>query len=451
MNKSDSERIATVLKSSGYSPTPNRKEADLVVINVCSIRQSALDRVYGLISNIKNKKSRLYQGLDEQIKTQIKNQKIILTGCILPKDKEKLKNKVDLIFDINQLTNLPQMLSQTNTNLSRHLAIKEFDNLAIKQLNNYLSIKPCYSTFPFAYLPIMTGCNNFCTYCVVPYTRGREVSRPVEEIICEVKELIKRGYKKIILLGQNVNSYKSKTPNSKLKKVNFPKLLKIVNNLPGDFWLTFITSHPQDFSDELIETMTKCEKVMPYLHLPVQSGDNQVLKKMNRHYTVAHYKELIKKIREKFAKIREGFEKNICISTDIIVGFPGETKKQFAQTARLMREIKFDMAYIAKYSPRPGTAATKLKDNIPLKEKEKRWKILAKILEKTALKNNKKYLNKTVEVLIEKQSGNSLYGQTKTFKNVKVYSPEQKITGEIVEVKIKKISPWGLAGELIKN
>jgi len=461
MNKSNSEWLAAVLEKIGYSPTPKKEKADLIIINVCSVRQSAIDRVYGLILNIKNKKP----------KTQIKNQKIILTGCLLEKDRKNLQDKVDLIFDIKDLNKLPKLLGIRNWKL---------------EIGEYLDIRPKYSTFPIAYVPIMTGCNNLCAYCVVPYTRGREISRPLGKIICEVKELIKRKYKMIVLLGQNVNSYQGKIKNQKspkqslrdatgqakikminqklkseqsLKIITFPELLKMINDIPGDFWLTFVASHPKDLSDELIETMAKCEKVMPYLHLPVQSGDNQILKKMNRHYTVSHYKKLIKKIREKFALIRNKFEKDICISTDIIVGFPGETRRQFANTIKLMREIKFDMAYLAKYSPRPGTAAAKLKDDVPQKEKERRWKILAGILEKTALEKNKKYLGRITEVLIKNKKNGYYFGQTKTFKNVKVKlttdneqlttDNSQKMIGKIFKLKIVKTMAFGLMAEEI--
>jgi tRNA-2-methylthio-N6-dimethylallyladenosine synthase len=248
----------------------------------------------------------------------------------------------------------------------------------------------------------MTGCNNFCSYCVVPHTRGREKSRPADEIIKEIKNLIKIGCKEILLLGQNVNSYKSASsatsysssetrktgrvekskPNSSrqartINNVNFSQLLRLINALPGDFTIKFLSSHPKDMSDSLINAIAECEKVSKEIHLPVQSGDNTILRKMNRKYTAAHYKKLIKKIRQKMP--------NAIISTDVIVGFPGETKKQFANTVKLFKELKFAKAYIAQYSPRPGTAAYKLKDNVSIQEKKHRWKILNEIINK---KNN---------------------------------------------------------------
>lgn len=258
---------------------------------------------------------------------------------------------------------------------------------------DYFRIKPKYSNKTISYVPIMTGCNNFCSYCVVPYARGREISRPAEEILKEIKNLIKKGYKKICLLGQNVNSYKFpisnfqfsnkfKTcgklvkfiQNPKLKIINFPLLLGFICNLSGDFKISFMTSHPKDMSDELIDAMAKCAKIKKELHLPVQSGDNEILKKMNRHYTVENYLKLVKKIRKKMGKI--------FLSTDIIVGFPGETKKQFENTVKLCEKIKFNKAFVSQYSPRPGTMAFKLKDDVSKKEKKRRWEILDKMINK---------------------------------------------------------------------
>lgn len=319
MNVSDNEKIASVLERRGYRRASKEKEADLIAVNMCSVRQSAVDRAYAKINKY------------------YKTKKIILAGCILQTDKKKLKDKVAEFWHPDK----------------------------------YFECSPKYQNESSVFVPIMTGCNNFCAYCVVPYTRGREVSRKADEIIKEVKSLIKKGYKEIILLGQNVNSYKN-------KKVNFPDLLKKINTLKGGFRLNFLTSHPKDMSDELIETMAQCKKLTPCLHLPMQSGDNQILKKMNRHYTTTQYKNLIRKIRQKIPGIK--------ISTDIIVGFPDETKKQFQSTANLCKAVKFDKAYISKYSARPGTPAAELKDNVSLQEKKRRWQILEKLINKKHVK-----------------------------------------------------------------
>lgn len=428
MNKSDSERIATALESIRYQPASKIEQADLIVVNMCSVRQSAVDRVYGLDKKF------------IELKKQNPKLKTVLTGCVLLPDKNKLKKQFNLIFDIKNLTKLSKILCSPFI-IPRSNALE------------YFSVPPASDSPVSAYVPIMTGCNNFCAYCVVPYVRGREISRPAQEIINEIKELIKKGYKEIILLGQNVNSYKD-------RNIDFPKLLKSINNLPGKFWIRFLTSHPKDLSDELIEIMTKGEKITEYLHLPVQAGNNQILKKMNRDYTVEYYKNLIRKIRKNispapFSDNASHFSKNaslnrcgISISTDIIVGFPGETKKQFKQTVKLMKWAEFDMAYTAQYSPRPMTAASKLNDDVPKEEKKKREKILTKILKKTALKNNKRYVNKTIEVLIqEKTKDNSFLGKTRTFKNVKIKNPKGSLKiGQFVKVKITGATPWGLEG-----
>ncbi len=405
MNRSDSERIAAILEKTGYKLTSKINEADLVVVNMCSVRQSAVNRVYGLIQKF------------QKLKIVNCKLKIVLTGCVLKKDKIKLNNYFDFIISIKDIIKLPRIL-----------------NKKIKfNTKNYLSIKPVCSTDFTAFVPIMTGCNNFCTYCVVPYIRGREVSRPAKEIICEVKNLVKRGYKEIWLLGQNVNSYKN-------KNINFPKLLKSVNDIPGKFWIRFTSSHPKDFSDELINIMAKSKKYGRYLNLPVQAGDDKVLKKMNRPYTIAQYKNLVKKIRDRIP--------GISLSTDIIVGFPGETKKQFGNSVKLFKEIKYDMAYIAEYSPRPGTTSAKMEDNIPKEEKIRQRRILTEVLKKTALEKNKRYIGKTVEVLIdEKKRNNSWIGKTKEYKTIEVES-DKNLLGRIIRAKVIKALVWGLKGRL---
>jgi len=337
-NKSDSERIATILEKEGYWPAPKIDEADLIVVNMCSVRQSAVDRVYGLAPKFK------------KLKTKNPGLKTVLTGCILKKDQEKFRKVFDSIWP----------------------------------MRDYFQITPkCQNNFR-AFIPISNGCNNFCSYCVVPFVKGPLVCRDHKEILEEVKNVVNKGFKEIWLLGQNVNDYQSPTNPS----INFPKLLKIVNDIPGNFWIRFTSPHPMNFTDELIEVMAKSKKVAKYLHLPVQSGDNEILKKMNRPYTVEQYKNLVKKIREKMGPAKAGGRRagrspDINLSTDVIVGFPGETKKHFENTVKLFREIKFNIAYIAKYSPRPGTAAFQLKDDVPLAEKKRREKILREILTNT--------------------------------------------------------------------
>ena len=336
MNKSDSERISAYLEQKNYEPAKSEKQADLIIINMCSVRQSAVNRVYDKISKLKTQNSKL------QLKAKSFNKiNIILTGCVLERDKKKFK---DLGVEI-----------------------KKFGQLPIKKKNQIKT----------AYVPIMRGCNNFCSYCVVPYTRGREKSRPVKEIIREVRALVQQGHRKIMLLGQNVNSYKCKVQSAKLKKENkkitdFVDLLKVISQLPGNFKIGFLTNHPKDMSDELIDEIARNKKIIKEIHLPIQSGDNAILKKMNRKYTREDYLKLVEKIKDKIP--------NVQLTTDVIVGFPGETKKAFENTVDLFKKAGFSNAYIAKYSPRPGTAAYSLRDDISHQEKKERWQQLREFL-----------------------------------------------------------------------
>ncbi|MFC1663608.1 tRNA (N6-isopentenyl adenosine(37)-C2)-methylthiotransferase MiaB [Patescibacteria group bacterium] len=411
MNKSDSERITTLLEKIGYKKVSKMSEADLFVVNMCSVRQSAVDRVYGLLPKF------------ERLKKKNKNFKTVLTGCIVKKDKQKFTKKFNLILGIKILPQWPKYLKASNYK---------------PKTKDYLNISPKHKSNFSAFIPISNGCDNFCTYCVVPYTRGRIICRSHREIIKEAKNVIKKGFKEIWLLGQNVNDYQSPTDSS----INFAKLLKKINDIPGNFWIRFTSSNPKDFSNELIDVMAKYQKVTDYLNLPVQSGDNEILKKMNRPYTTEKYKKLVKKIREKIPEI--------CLSTDIIVGFPEEIKKQFENTVKLFKEIKFDMAYIAKYSPRPQTAAFNLKDSVSQKEKERRWKKLSEILKETALKKNQKYIGKELEVLIEKAENGFLIAKTKTYKTVKIpYSKKKIKIGSFIKVKIIDALSWGLKGKLL--
>ena len=495
MNWSDSERIATVLEDAGYSPVLNINEANLIVINMCSVRQSAVDRVYGIIQKIQKLKTNLYpKGLRRNVGAYgASTPKAILSGCILKKDLEKFKNHFDYILSIKTLKLWPEFLKKEKYFYYPNPRSPEFNE---KSRIDYLKTKSKNLNNFSAFVPISTGCNNFCTYCVVPYTRGPEFSRQAENILNEVKTLIEQGCKEIWLLGENVNSYKSEIRNPKSetnskfkiqnsKQTNFSNLLRMINNIPGNFWIRFTSSHPKDFSDELIETMAKCKKVTPYLNLPVQSGDDEILKKMNRPYTAKHYKNLVKKIRNAFKKYRKGLEKNIFLSTDVIVGFPGETKKQLKNTAKLFKEIKFDMAYISQYSLRPvreserisyskninfsngaspETTAAKMEDTISRQEKARREKVLTEILKETALENGKKFKEKEIEVLIEKNKNNFLIGKSRHYKTVKIeilepniqnpassiQHPASNLIGKFVEVKIIDAAPFGLKGKLIE-
>ncbi len=417
MNKSDSERITGYMNLHNFKET-SREKADIVFITTCGIRQTAEDRIYGLVP---------------QIKKDNKNVFIIITGCLSGREDviKRLEAGVDLWLPI---TDLPQ--------LAEKLGIKKED----KKMNNYLSILPKHNSEFSAFVPIGNGCDNFCTYCVVPYARGREVYREAEEILDEVKNLANSGYKEITLIAQNVNSYTSESKKD-IKKINFSQLLELVNDIDGDFWIRFSTSHPKDMSEELIEIVAKCNKVCKHIHLPVQAGDNEILKKMNRGYTVTHYLKLIDLIKEKLP--------NASITTDSIVGFPGETEEQFNNTVKLYYKVGYDMTFVSQFSPRFGTAAAKMEDNVSKEEKTRRENILLDIVQKSALKNNQHYLNKSVKVLIEGVSRKGLlFGKTDSFKVVKVNHESpiknyEDFIGKFVDVKINEIKELSLYGKLI--
>jgi tRNA-2-methylthio-N6-dimethylallyladenosine synthase len=405
MNISDAERAAAVLEQINYKRTRNMNEADLILVTMCSIRQSAVDRIHGLVDKF------------EVIKKSKPKLKTILTGCVLKKDKKIFVEGFDYVLDIKDAKRIPDLLG-----------IKK----RLKNETDYLDITPKYENNFSANVPIMTGCNNFCSYCVVPYVREREVSRPAKDIILEIKNLVKNGYKEIWLLGQNVNSYKD-------NKNTFPELLKMVNKISGNFWIRFTSSHPKDFSDELIMAMATCEKIKPYLNLPIQSGDDKILKAMNRHYTVESYKNKIKKLRDRVP--------DVALSTDIIVGFPGETKTQFNNTVKLFKDIKYDLCYISKYSSRAGTAAAKLKDNISTEEKKRREKVLTDVLKQTALEKNKKLIGTETIVLINEPKNDFWLGKDQHYRTIKVYpknSASRIKIGQFVKAKITAVTPFTL-------
>lgn len=422
MNKADSERIASFLDDNNYIKQDDWPQADLIILTTCGIRQSAEDRVYGLVGRMRKLNPKAT---------------IVITGCLAKrKDVQKrLAGKVDLFMPINELPNLLALLH--NCRPDNLLSSDELRKISGEK---YLTIQPKYESNFSAYVPIGNGCNNFCSYCVVPYARGPEVYRPASDIVSEVKALIKRGYKEIILIAQNVNSYQS-------KQTNFPKLLSALASLPGDFWLRFSSSHPKDLSDELINVLASSDKICHHLHVALQSGDDDILKAMNRKYTAAHFCSLIEQIRQA--------KPGIIITTDVIVGFPGETKKQFLNTVKLIKEMNFDMAFISIYSPRPGTVSWNMKDNVSREEKKRREKVLLDILAVNSQNINDSYLDKEIIVLAEGiNKRGKYYGKTSGFKTIKFIVPTEirleDIIGNFVKVKINKIVSNNLEGEFVK-
>src|SRR6056297_293231 len=355
MNKNDAERIRHYLNKLGGQEISKEAEAQLLVLVACSVRQSAVDRLYGLAQKWSKEFTHDFT--------------TILTGCVSDKDKAKFEKKFDYVLPIDSLP-------------SWHLYLKnEFSDLNdfTKIDDNYFSVLPDNEKKYSVFVPIMTGCNNFCSYCIVPYVRGRERSRSVKEVMREIKILVKKGAKEIVLLGQNVNSYApedvdSFSQNNPYKKSHFAKLLWEVNQIKGVERLHFTSAHPKDMHDEVIDALT-LPKHLNFLHLALQSGANSVLKRMNRQYTIEDYKKIIKKVRSK--------KPDIALGTDIIVGFCGESEAEFEETVQAYKDIKFDISYTAKYSSREGTmAAKKLTDNVTLPVKKKRWRILQNLMEK---------------------------------------------------------------------
>jgi tRNA-2-methylthio-N6-dimethylallyladenosine synthase len=421
MNKADSERLAAFLESNSFKSSPNIKTVGLIVINTCSIRQTAEDRLYGLVNQIKK---------DNPLS------KIVVTGCLSRREdvQKRLVDRVDVFMPINEIPNILDLLAKREIKTKLSL-----DEVRLLQGEKYLSIIPKHDNKFSAYVPIGNGCNNFCSYCVVPYARGREVYRPAVEVVKEIKDLVASGYKEIILIAQNVNSYHD-------QKNNFPKLLKKITAISGDFWLRFSSSHPKDVSDELIAVMASSKKICPHFHLAVQSGDDKILTAMNRKYTVAHFIDRLEKIRTAMPEI--------SVTTDAIVGFPGETKKQYQNTVKLFKDMKFDLAYISRYSPRPGTVSYNMKDNVSKEEKQRREEELDVILKRTAFENNEKFIGQTVRVLIEGvNKKNKFYGKTGSYKVVIVESIgkiKKSIIGKFVNVKLEKLNKFGFSGKIIE-
>lgn len=403
MNRADAERIRTVMEH-GFENTQTLHEADIAIIVACSVRQHAIDRLFSFRKKF------------EAIK---KSHPLIsvLTGCVLDSDKKKIAEFFDIILDINKIYELPLLLKK-----------KSFI------ANEYLSIRPAYENNFQAYVPISNGCNQFCHFCVVPYTRGREVYRDPDDIMQECENLIKNGYKEITLLGQTVNSYAH-------PKADFSKLLEKLDFIQGDWWLRFVSSHPNFFTREIIKVWERSSHIVPYLHLAVQSGDNSILCKMNRRYTVEKYKKIIREIRKAIP--------HISISTDVIVGYSDETEENFQNTVNLFKEIEFEMAYISKYSPRQGTLGAKIyEDNVPWQIKKERGEKLNDVLGKIALEKNKEYIGKSVRVLIEKQENGCLFGKTAAYKTTKIKSKKlDPRIGQFIDVKVIDASSWGLLAE----
>ena len=422
-NVSDSEKIKGMLIEMGYGLTEDETEADFVLFNTCAVRAHAEDRVFGNI------------GVMKQIKQKNKNMIVAVCGCMAQQQSvaDRVKKSypyVDMLFGTHVTQRLPEFIYKRLTGGGRIFEISDDNNEIIEGMPIHRDGKIR------GWLPIMYGCDNFCTYCIVPYVRGRERSRASEEIIKEAKELIKAGYKEIFLLGQNVNSYGKGLS----EDINFSKLLKKLNDLDGDFVIRFMTSHPKDCTKELIDTVAVCKKVERHLHLPFQSGSDRVLKIMNRRYDSKGYLELINYAKEKI----EG----VTFTSDIIVGFPGETYEDFEKTLELVKEVEFASLFTFIYSPRQGTPAATMPDPVSRKEKGKWFSELLKVQEEISKKNNENLVGQTFRVLCDTVEGDGLL-TGKTSSNIEIeFEGGQELLGKFVDLKIISFTNV-LKGEII--
>ncbi len=431
MNLSDSEKVITVLNDMGLSRTDNEDEASILGIVACSVRQGAINKVY----------SRIHKW------NKMKDRKPVLTfvsGCILPSDKEKFLKLFDMVFPMNELAQLPELISQNGIVTPMGLRNQQYFYNAENGVHQVWNVQPQYSSTFEAFVPIQNGCDKFCTFCAVPYTRGREVSRDSNEIIAEVRTLVECGYKSITLLGQNVNSYGL---DKKGSEISFPQLLREIGELGrshGTEFLTYFTSpHPRDMTMEVIDVVANYTVLAKQIHLPLQSGDDKVLIHMNRNHKVSEYRNIVQYIRAKLP--------SATIFTDIIVGFTGETDEQFQHTVEAFEEFQFNMAYIAQYSPRPGAVSSRWIDNIPHDVKKQRFHSLTKELEKHSAAYNKQQVGKTMRVLVTgfDRKGVHLSGLTEGKINVRISSGNNNLIGTFVDVQMDAGTEFSLAGVYI--
>jgi len=416
MNKAESHRIAGYLDSAGYQVATSFSQADLVVLNTCVVRQSAENKVLGTLALLKG------------LKNEQPNLQILVTGCLVNSNTHELKSRfphVNLLFKPGDYSELVAWGQKQGISIE-------------KRLQRYARDDDSMASTPCALIPIIQGCDNFCTYCIVPYRRGREVSRPLGEIICEVEELVRRGIKEVSLLGQNVDSYGHDLP----KHPDLADLLNELCSIDGLARIRFLTNHPKDISPKLIDTVASKNKVCEHLELPVQAGDDDILRTMRRGYTVERYRELIHTIRHRVPQI--------SLSTDIIVGFPGETDEQFERSLSLVEEMRFDVVHVAAYSPRLGTIAWReYQDDVPSAVKKERLSRIEELQAAIANEINSQLQGKQVEVLVEGRKKGRWFGRSRSNKLV-FFEDVDDWLGKLVRIQIEKTSPWSLGGGVKK-
>ncbi|PLW97224.1 MAG: tRNA (N6-isopentenyl adenosine(37)-C2)-methylthiotransferase MiaB [Marinilabiliales bacterium] len=466
MNISDGERVQKVLDELGFVYTENEEEAHLLGVIACSVRQKGIDKVYNKVAKWNKWKNR-------------KSLITFVSGCVLPADRERFLKLFDMVFPMSELPEFPEMIRQygivtpagiqsldaglQDIKLTEENTINPADFKLVpievadkpaaipsvtesnKTIGEFWHIQPKYGSGFEAYIPIQNGCNKFCTFCAVPYTRGREVSRPSSEILDELKQLVSQGFKSITLLGQNVNSYGL---DKKGEELSFAKLLKEIGEFgkqsERNFWVYFTSPHPRDMGDDVLEVIANYDCLAKQIHIPVQSGDDNVLVRMNRKHSVEKYRSIIHSIKRLLPEA--------TIFTDIIVGFTGETDEEFENTRKIMEEFKYNMAYIAQYSPRPGAASSRWADDIPKEIKSQRYHALTGELMQHSLAYNKAMVSKTCKVLVrgEDRKAGFLSALTEGKIIVRFASENKSLIGHFVEVKITSAAPFSTEGELVE-
>ena len=427
LNVSDGEKIKGQLRKMGYDFTEDENEADLIILNTCAVRESAEDRVFGIVGSMKKLK-------------ELKPSLIIgIAGCMTAQEHiaEKIKKsypQVDIVLGTSAINALPKLLLEALKGAKFSADITEYDDFSevVEQVRD--------SSFK-ASVPIMFGCNNFCTYCIVPYVRGRERSRRPEDIIAEVRGLVAEGYKEIMLLGQNVNSY----GNDLGGEMSFPQLLRKLNEIDGDFIIRFMSSHPKDATKELIDAIFECDKVAKHLHLPVQSGSSEVLRRMNRRYTIEKYLDIVNYIRSK--------DPDFSLTTDIIVGFPDETDEEFRETIKILKSVTFDNIYAFIYSKRSGTKAAEMPDSTSEEEKGRRMRELLEVQREVSTEHYKRFIGRTLRVLVDgtaKKREGWLTGKSGEFIIVE-FEGDRSLIGKFVNINVTGAMNWAVTGRLVSD
>lgn len=431
MNLSDSERVSAVLEQMGYERTEREEEATLLGMLACSVRQKPIDKVYNKIAQWNRKKN------DRNLIT-------FLSGCILPADKEKLLKQFDIIFPMSELSQLPETIRQYGVVNAASLRVSEPVMPKNEHIAELWHIRPKYQSSYEAFVPIQNGCDKFCTFCAVPYTRGREVSRPSGDILAEIRDLVSQGYKSITLLGQNVNSYGLDKVD---EEIGFPELLRRIGEFGKqsgqEFWVYFTSPHPHDMTREVIEVIARYSCLAKQIHLPMQSGDEKVLIRMNRRHSMDKYRKIVSDIRELIPQA--------TLFTDIIVGFTGEGEAEFENTMAAFDEFHFNMAYIAMYSPRPGAASYRWQDEVSQDVKKDRFHRLSEVMKLHTRAYNQRLVGKTLRLLVngtDRKTGFTT-GLTEGKLTVRLDAKMPELMGQLVNVKITDAADFSLSGELV--